>query len=397
MDTEIIIIGGGPVGLALSLALRKYNIKSVIIEKRLQPTPLAESRAIVWMPKGLEFLEWMGLFETFKENSTVRTFHQFRHKGKPILTLDLNLSNSKFKHSLNLPQHITEALLEDEVLKHTDFIEIRRGQELVEVNQNENGTTVIIVNTQTKESYRLTSKILVGCDGTKSKVRELLGIKLNWNDYGTFSAVADIDTKLITERTDISWIELDPRRPYGLFNFHPDKWRLIYRVNANEPREQVTTTEYVDNLIKQYFPQIRNYTFLWASAFRLGQGQSQQYSKDRVVLAGDAAHPMGPSAGAGMMVGMLGVWRLAWRLKEAVLVNSNTSIQKLFAAYETEQRQGSKAIQGSNAKTFSQIALTTTWKAMLRNFVLKLISKITFIKRKMIEADTLTDQTINYR
>jgi len=182
-----------------------------------------------------------------------------------------------------------------------------------------------------------------------------------------------------------------------LFNFHPDKWRIIYRVNAGETKEEAASEKFVHALIKDKFPEIQNYKFLWASVFRLGQGQSNQYSSGRVVLAGDAAHPMGPSAGAGMMVGMLGVWRLAWRLKEATKNNENTFVQKTFSDYETEQRQGSKAIQRANATTFAQISLSNKFGARLRDFGLNIISGIRAIQRKMVIADTLTNQLINYK
>jgi len=330
MDTQIIISGGGPIGLALSVALARYKVKSIIVEKRLEATSISESRAIVWMPKGIEFLEWIGLLRVFQDNATRRTFHQFRNNGKPTLTLDFRLAKSKFKYSLNLPQHFSETLFEEEARKHSDYVDIRRGHELISLSQNPNSATATILDITNNKTYQLQANFLIGCDGAKSKVRELLDINLEWSDYGTYSAVADIQAHLPTESTDISWIELDAKRPYGLFNFHPDKWRIIYRVNQNEEREEAASQEFVNGIIKQFLPQIKNYTFLWVSVFRLGQGQSGQYSKGRVVLAGDAAHPMGPSAGAGMMVGMLGVWRLAWRLQEATQANDYSLNQKLF-------------------------------------------------------------------
>ncbi len=396
MNKDITIIGGGPVGLALALTLAtKYRVGSLVIEKRLGPTPMNESRAIIWMPKGIEFLDWLGLLETFQRNSTTRTFHQFLRHGKPILTLDFNLSDSKFKKSLNLPQHLTEKILEDEVMKHSDLIEVRRGHELVSVKQSSEDVSINILNIPKNEQYEIISKILIGCDGAKSTTRELSEIKLIWNDYGTNSAVADIEANLTNENTDVSWIELDYKRPYGLFNFHPNKWRIIYRVNGNEKRDEVITPNYVDKLIKEKFPQIYDYKFLWASAFRLGQGQSTVYSKGRIVLAGDAAHPMGPSAGAGMMVGMLGVWRLAWRLKQSVETIDTAKIAQLFAGYEDEQREGSKTIQSANATTFAQIALKNPILAFFRRIAFGFISKIPSIQRKMVVIDTLTNQTIN--
>ncbi len=127
------------------------------------------------------------------------------------------------------------------------------------------------------------------------------------------SAVADFELECGLSQ-DISNIVLDPLRPYGFFYFAPGRWRLIYRINKEESRSEATSPEFIHRLLKEKLPDAEVKRLLWASAFRLGQGQSDHYRKGRWLLAGDAAHAMGPSAGAGMMVGVLGAWRLAWRL-----------------------------------------------------------------------------------
>src|SRR3982751_4691567 len=110
MNYQVIIVGGGPVGLALSVALAKYKVTTLVVEKRFEPTPINESRAIVWTPKGIEFLEWIGLLDAFRQRASTRTFHQFRTNGKPTLTLDFRMAHSKFGHSLNMPQYFSEFL-----------------------------------------------------------------------------------------------------------------------------------------------------------------------------------------------------------------------------------------------------------------------------------------------
>jgi 2-polyprenyl-6-methoxyphenol hydroxylase-like FAD-dependent oxidoreductase len=223
-----------------------------------------------------------------------------------------------------------------------------------------------------------------------------LNIKLSWKDYGTFSGVADIEAEVPNEETKTSWIELNPKRPVGLFGFHPNKWRIIYRVNSDETREQASTNQFVHNILKTHFPYIHNYKILWVSCFRLGQGQSANYFKQRIVLAGDAAHPMGPSAGAGMMVGMLGVWRLAFRLRKIIHETNMEVIRKTLSDYERDQIQGSKTIQQANAFTFFQISITNGFAGWLRNFVIRVLAQLPFVKRKMVRADTLTNQTVYY-
>jgi hypothetical protein len=100
-------------------------------------------------------------------------------------------------------------------------------------------------------------------------------------------------------------------------------------------------------LLKSKLVGTRVHRFLWASAFRLGQGQSEGYRKGCWLLCGDAAHAMGPSAGAGMMVGVLGAWRLGWRL--ALAAKGDPRAEELLAGYEREQprRRSSMPTPGS--------------------------------------------------
>lgn len=393
MQSNVLIIGGGPVGLALAVALSRYQVSSTIIEKRAAPTPLAESRAIVWAPKGLEFLQWLGVLDQFELHGIKRTHHEFRRHGKCLFSLDYDLVDSPFQYSLHMPQYYTEWLLEQEA-RRSSRIDIRRAEELVGLQQTPSSVVAQVRSLNTGEMYSVESPLLIGCDGAKSIVRSLMDSQLNWQDYGTYSAVADIEANIPGEQGDVSWIELDPKRPVGLFNFHPDKWRIIYRINVDEDRQAAVEPAYVDHLIKTHFPQITYYHLLWASSFRLGQGQSSHYHAGRVVLAGDAAHPMGPSAGAGMMVGMVGVWRLAGRLRTIADETDMTRIHQVLAEYESEQRQGSKHIQRANAITFAQISLKNSVLAVIRSAALRFLSLLPFVRRKLINDDSLTNQTI---
>jgi 2-polyprenyl-6-methoxyphenol hydroxylase-like FAD-dependent oxidoreductase len=390
---RVVIVGAGPVGLALSVALARYGVSSVIIEQRSEPTSPDESRAIVWMPKGIEFLEWIGLRDAFAKHAVVRTVHRFRIRGRKLIDLNLQWARSPYPYSLNLPQYFSETLFEEEARRHPALIDIKRGCEVTGIRDEGSSVTVMCKHLRTGDAEEVRGAYIVGCDGAKSRTRELAGIALHWQDYGTMSAVADIEAKL-SDDPAMSWIELNPRRPTGLFCFHPDRWRIIYRLNQGETREKGASPEFVDAVLRAHFPFIKDYRLLWSSCFRLGQGQSDVYHRGRIVLAGDAAHPMGPSAGAGMMVGMLGVWRLAFRLHRILNETDAVRMSAVLQEYQDEQKKGARMIQKANAATFAQIAITNVFLGVVRNIVLKLISFLPFIAKKMVVADTLTDQEV---
>jgi 2-polyprenyl-6-methoxyphenol hydroxylase-like FAD-dependent oxidoreductase len=169
----------------------------------------------------------------------------------------------------------------------------------------------------------------------------MLGIRNGWRDYGTDSAVADFEMQCDLPKKG-SRIVLDPKRSYGFFYFAPGRWRFIHRLNESEDRREAITESAATELLHSKPSRARTSRFLWASAFRLGQGQSQTYRQGRWFLCGDAAHAMGRSAGAGMMVGVLGAWRLAWRL--ALATKGDPRGQALLDGYEREQRAASEEV-----------------------------------------------------
>ncbi|WP_126629948.1 FAD-dependent oxidoreductase [Dictyobacter alpinus] len=233
----------------------------------------------------------------------------------------------------------------------------------------------------------MTAPWAVGCDGASSQIRKWLEIEQVWQDYGTYSAVMECGLP-----QTISRIVLEPSQPYGFFYFSAGCWRMIYRINQDEDRHRMVQEEAVLSLIKTSLPHAVVHRFLWASAFRLGQGQCTTYHKDHWMLAGDAAHAMGPSAGAGMMVGLLGVWRLGWRL--ALLKQSRSVRESLLQDYTREQQAASRAVQQSNALIFRNLAVTNVSLATLRSGFLWMAGHIGAFSRQLVRSETLVEQVI---
>lgn len=396
MSERVIVVGGGPVGLTLALVLARHGVPSVVLETRAEPTARDESRAIVWMPKGLELLDRLGIGEEFASRGVRRTAHEFWAYGRPLLRTDFERVRGDHPYTLQLPQHDSEVLLEA-AARETGLAEVRRGHRVVSVGQRGEEATVTVEGPE--GSYELSEPWAVGCDGAKSNARGMLGIAQRWRDYGTDSAVADFEMECDLPE-EVSRIVLDPRRPHGFFYFaagataeDPGRWRMIYRLNPGEDRTTMTSEQAATGLLLSKLPGARVERFLWASAFRLGQGQSETYRRGRWLLCGDAAHAMGPSAGAGMMVGVLGAWRLGWRLARALEAGGHA--EKLLGGYESEQRAASEKVQRSNAIIFRNMALENRTLAALRSGLLLGASRLPPLVRRMTEEEALLTQGVS--
>ncbi len=385
---RVAIVGGGPVGLTLSLVLARYGVPALVLEAREAPTPPDESRAITWMPKGLEVLDWLGLGERFDRLGVRRVAHEFWANERRLLRMPFDEVRGTHRYTLQLPQHDSEELLERAALE-TGLVEVRRGHRVARAGQE--GDTAHLSVEGPEGAYGIAAPWAVACDGAGSAVRRMLGIERRWKDYGTDSAVADFEMDCDLPK-EVSRIVLDPRRPYGFFYFAQGRWRLVYRINAGEDRRAMTTEDAATELLHSKLPGARVHRFLWASAFRLGQGQSETYRTGRWLLAGDAAHAMGPSAGAGMMVGVLGAWRLGWPL--ALAAKGDPRSEELLFGYEREQRLGSEEVQNANARIFWNMALASPATAAVRSAALRALSRLKPVVRRMTEKEALVTQRL---
>jgi 2-polyprenyl-6-methoxyphenol hydroxylase-like FAD-dependent oxidoreductase len=296
---------------------------------------------------------------------------------------------SPHRYTLQLPQHDSEVLLEAAALQ-TGMVEVRRDHRVVRVDQESDRAHMSVEDPD--GDYDLAAPWAVASDGAGSGVRRMLGIETRWRDYVSYSAVADFEMDCELPK-QVSRIVLDPMRPYGFFYFAPGRWRFIYRINRGENRRAVTAEDVVTGLLRWKLPGARVHRVLWASAFRLGQGQSESYRKGRWLLAGDAAHAMGPSAGAGMMVGVLGAWRLGWRL--ALAAKRDLRAEELLVGYEREQRVASEEVQNANAAIFRQMALANPVAAVVRSVVLRALSHREPIIHRMTEKEALVTQRLS--
>jgi 2-polyprenyl-6-methoxyphenol hydroxylase-like FAD-dependent oxidoreductase len=388
---EVLIVGGGPVGLALSLALARLGVPSTILEARLDPTPARETRALTWMPRGIEFLEWLGVRRRVDAIATRRTAHEFWSSGRCRLSLDIAGVDSAYPYTLDVSQHDSEVILEQAV-RETGMVDVRRGHEVSQVLATAEQVEVEVQ--AGARVYRLAGSYGIACDGYHSALRQQLGIDEKTFDYGADSAVADVVLRT-PYPAGSSRIVLDAARPHGFFPFGERSLRLVYRLNPGESRADMTSEGRVRVLLASLLRGHDVERVLWASAFRLAQKQRTRYRAGRWLLAGDAAHAMGPSAGAGLQVGAMGAFRLAWRLARAI--NGDARWSQLFDDYDREQHEASRQTQTENALIFRNLAVRNRAVGFVRGGILSILGRFPRITSKMAATSTLVATALPVR
>ena len=164
-ETPVLIVGGGPVGLALALGLARQNVRSILFESKSELDP--HSRALGIVPRTLEIFRSWGIYDRFVGAGEFRSHVQVWVAGRPDPAFELDLSTLRKITAadgiLILPQDETERLLL-EFVKAAGQTEILFGYRVKGFAQDGDGTQ-LEVQDSSGETKSYHGQYLVGCDG----------------------------------------------------------------------------------------------------------------------------------------------------------------------------------------------------------------------------------------
>jgi 2-polyprenyl-6-methoxyphenol hydroxylase-like FAD-dependent oxidoreductase len=353
------------------------------------------SRALAVQGRTLEFYQQFGLAQAVMDHGHKVAAVNLWVKARPAARIPLgNLGQglTPFPFPIIFPQDEHEALL----IKRLSAlgIEIERQVELADFEERggEIRATLRRAGTEEVGSYAY----LAGCDGARSRVREVLGAGFPGGTYDHLFYVADVEAagspmngELHVDLDDADFLAVFPLR-------QPGEARLIgsVRDTAAKDREHLDFDDVQGRAIENLRIEVKHVN--WFSTYRVHHRVAQQFRKGRAFLLGDAAHIHSPVGGQGMNTGIGDAVNLAWKLAASLKEPRSSS---LLDSYEPERIAFARRLVATTDRAFTAVTSATAFARLVRTKVIPALAPALFrvpaVRRFAFR--TVSQIAVNYR
>ena len=360
--SRVVVIGAGPTGLTLALLLARSGIPSTLVEKHDQPQ--AHPAACILNTRTMEVFREMGLADLIVrqgQNVFERAYVCWvtslagRELGRcPAMPADIrSLLALSPVHAVQFPQNRLEPLLWQTVREH-ELVRFLPQHECCSVHQDGEAVHAVL---RGPKAERVSGDYLVACDGSSSPIRR--AIEVEWEgrllqDMIGIYFTADL-TDLVTHRKSILYWTINPTA-FGVLIAHwlPHEWVLFTPYFPPHQAPEEFTEEKCKELVADAVGrQPADLEIKLVRPWAVSAKQASAYRRQRIFLAGDAAHSMPPTGGFGLNTGVQDAHNLAWKLALAV---RGLSGPKLLDTYELERRPVAETNMRHSARNFNDMS-----------------------------------------
>jgi 3-(3-hydroxy-phenyl)propionate hydroxylase len=353
MDTSnrVIVIGAGPVGLCLSLALAQAGAEVCLIEMLGADNFLEQvSRAGTNHPATLELFERIGLYEKLEPRGIIAPlFHYWDRREHQLIAA---FDHAHLKEDTRFPyvlqceriKVVEEAL---KLAKAHSNIDVHLSTTFTGFTQTGESVTASVTN-PVGERESVSGAYLVSAEGARSIVRRELGIEFEGFTYPdrtlNIEVAYDFRKHGYTERNYIS----DPDEWSNLFHWRgpPDRWRIHFPVEPEAKETALTRAEALQARLQRFLPTGKPFDIVASNLYVVHQRVAQKFRIGRAILAGDSAHVNSPIGAMGMNSGIHDAFNLAEKLTRILRREAREDV---LDRYERQRRH--VALQHTQAQT----------------------------------------------
>ena len=329
----VLIVGAGPVGLAAAADLRQHGVECLVLEKHA--TVSDGSRAICWAKRTLEICDRLGVAAPMLSKGVTWNVGKvfLGDDPAPLYSFDLlPLKDQQFPAFINLQQYYVEEYFADTLAAHGD--PVLRQHSVTGLKMLNDGVRVAVATPL--GNYEVECDWLIAADGSRSTVRELMGLAFEGRTFEDNFLIADVrvDVPFPAERRFYFEAPFNDGRTALMHRQPDDVWRLDFQLGWDIDREAAVREDNVTRRVRAMLGPGVAFDYEWVSLYTFQCRRMQRFVHDRVAFAGDAAHLVSPFGARGANGGLQDVDNLVWKLAAVI---KGTAGPELLASYDGER------------------------------------------------------------
>lgn len=366
INTDVLIVGAGPTGLALACQLVRQCVDFVIIDQKETTTPY--SKAIGVQARTLEIYEQMDLAQKLVEQGKITKRVRLLEGGEARAMVELSSLGeglSPFPYLLIVEQGKHEQLIHEFI--KANGREVLWQTTLTDFSQDEAQVTGTLVDGN-GEKQQVEAKYLVACDGAKSAVRVGLGMTFEGSTFERLFYVADVQINWEFPH-DMLTACLARDRSTAFFPMHgKDRYRIVgvFPEDSDKKEGEILFEEIEQQILEDAQLELDIYKVNWFSTYKVHSRRVNKFSVGRCFLAGDAAHIHTPVGAQGMNTGIQDGYNLAWKL---ALVLRGDADEKILGTYHEERSEVAKRLLETTDRMFDLLMSPASLLAFVRTHI----------------------------
>ncbi len=375
-DTDVLIVGAGPVGLTLANILGQQGVSTLVVEDR--DTLIDYPRGVGLDDESLRTFQSIGLVREILPHTVPNQILRF-YDAKRELLAEMAPPDARF----GWPKRngFVQPLVDAELLRGLDrfaHVQVRWSTRMENCAVDADGVTVDLVSAGATESVR--ARYVVGCDGGRSATRHLMGVSFEGTTSATRWLVIDLVNDPLGHPN--SEVGADPDRPYASISIAHGIRRFEFMIHAHETDEQVEQPAFIERMLAPFVPHPDRVDIIRHRVYTHHSRIAGSFRKGRLLLGGDAAHLMPVWQGQGYNSGIRDAANLGWKL--AAVVNGQAD-DALLDSYDAERRKHARAMIDLSTLVGRVISPTNRHVATLRDKVIRAASVVPTLKRYVLE------------
>ncbi|MFM0666596.1 FAD-dependent oxidoreductase [Paraburkholderia sediminicola] len=369
----VIVVGAGPVGLATAIDLAQQGVPVVLVDDDCSLS--TGSRAICFSKRSLDIFDRLGCGQRMVDKGISWNVGKVFLKDELVYTFNLQPEAGHNRPAfINLQQYYVEGFLLERAQEMPN-LEIRWKSKVVGVQQSSapathDASVTLTVDTPDGQ-YALRGRYVVAADGSRSPIRNLMGLDSKGVTFKDRFLIADVkmEAEFPTER----WFWFDP--PFHpnqsvLLHRQPDNvWRIDFQLGWDADPVLEKTPERVIPRVRALLGPDAKFELEWVSVYTFSCLRMDRFRHSNVLFAGDSAHGVSPFGARGANSGVQDAENLAWKL---AMVLEGKASDALLDTYASEREFAADENIRNSTRSTDFITPKSPVSRVFRDAVLKL-------------------------